>query len=64
VNIDLSVIVMTDDGVPGLSDYRKNVLQKAMNYETYDFTLTKVEDQPLTAINSANLEVSCTKDEW
>ena len=64
IDIDLSVIVMTEDGVPGLKTFKNDLFDKYQSYELSDFTKTTAADRPSTVISSGNDVVSCTKDEW
>ena len=64
IDIDLSVIVMTDNGVPAMDDFRKNVLSKYQSYEISDFTKTDYINIPQSVIEENNSVVSCTQDQW
>ena len=64
IDIDLSVIKMTPNGVPALDDFRKNLIQKYQSYELDDFTKATVADAPATNLLAGSNEAKCTKDEW
>lgn len=64
LDVDLSVIKMTNDGVPALQDYRNDLIKKYESYELNDFIKSEAENTPDIQITRGNGIIGCTNDEW